>query len=60
MADGKHRLYGETFDAVLVHDAIDYMATEADLLARAHLRPGGGLIAAPDLYTKTFEPPTVE
>ena len=37
---------GETFDAVLVHDAISYMTTEADLLAvfataRAHLRPGG-------------------
>ena len=35
---------GETFDAVLVHDAISYMTTEADLLsvfatARAHLRP---------------------
>ena len=44
---------GETFDAVLVHDAISYMTTEADLLAifataRAHLRPGDLLIAAPD------------
>ena len=56
---------GETFDAVLVHDAISYMTTEADLLAvfataRAHLRPGGLLIAAPDDYTDTFDPPRVE
>ena len=56
---------GEAFDAVLVHDAISYMTTEADLLAvfataRAHLRPGGLLIAAPDDYTDTFDPPNVD
>ena len=56
---------GETFDAVLVHDAISYMTTEADLLAvfataRAHLRPSGLLIVAPDDYTDTFKPPQVE
>ena len=56
---------GETFGAVLVHDAISYMTTEADLLAvfataRAHLRPGGLLIAAPDDDTDTFESPRVE
>ena len=56
---------GETFDAVLVHDAISYMTTEADLravfaTARAHLRPGGLLIVAPDDYTETFDPPHVE
>ena len=56
---------GETFDAVLVHDSISYMTTEADLLsvfatARAHLRPGGLLIAAPDDHTDTFDPPRVE
>ncbi len=50
---------GEKFDAVLIHDAIDYMTTEADLLAafataREHLRPGGLLIAAPDHYKETF------
>ena len=28
--------------------------------ARAHLRPGGLLIAAPDDYTDTFEPPQVD
>ena len=50
---------GETFDAVLVHDAIAYMTTEADLravfaTARAHLRPDGLLIVAPDYYAETF------
>ena len=56
---------GETFDAVLIHDAICYMTTKSDLLAvfataRAHLRPGGVLIVAPDHYTETFSPPSVE
>ena len=56
---------GETYDAVLIHDAISYMTTEADLravfaTARAHLRPGGLLIVAPDDYTETFHPPHVE
>ena len=56
---------GETFDAVLVHDAISYMTTEADLqavfaTARAHLRQCGLLIVAPDDYTETFNPPRVE
>ena len=56
---------GETFDAVLVHDAIAYMITEADLravfaTARAHLRPGGLLIVAPDYYTETFVAPYVD
>ncbi len=50
---------GKKFDAVLIHDAIDYMTTENDLLAafataREHLRPGGLLIAAPDHYKETF------
>jgi SAM-dependent methyltransferase len=52
---------GRLFDAVFVHDAICYMLTEADLLAvfetaRAHLRPGGALLIAPDYVTETFEP----
>ena len=55
---------GETFDTALIHDAISYMTTEADLLAafataRAHLRPGGLLLAAPDDYAETFDPPRV-
>ncbi len=56
---------GESFDAVLVHDAIAYMTTEADLsavfaTARAHLRPGGLLIVAPDYYAETFVAPYVD
>lgn len=44
---------GETFDAVLVHDAITYMTSEAELeavygTAAAHLAPGGVLIALPE------------
>ena len=56
---------GETFDAVLAHDAIDYMLTEDDLravfgTAKAHLRPGGVFITAPDSFTETFVPPTID
>ena len=48
-----------TFDAVLIHDAICYMTTEADLLAAAetafaHTRPGGAAIFAPDHLRETF------
>ena len=55
------RLSGRTFDAVLIHDAICYMQTEADLraafaTARAHLRQGGLLLVAPDLVRDTFRP----
>ncbi|MDA0735379.1 MAG: class I SAM-dependent methyltransferase [Chloroflexi bacterium] len=52
------------FDVVLVHDAINYMLTEDDLraafeTAKAHLRPGGIFVAAPDWFKDTFEGPTV-
>jgi SAM-dependent methyltransferase len=48
-----------TFDAVLIHDAICYMTSEADLLAAAetafaHTRPGGAAIFAPDHLRETF------
>ena len=51
---------GRTFDAVLVHDAVCYMLTEADLraaLATAfeHLRPGGAAVFQPDYVRETFE-----
>jgi SAM-dependent methyltransferase len=54
---------GRTFDAVLVHDAICYMTTEADLRATMatafeHLRPGGVAILVPDHTRETFEPAT--
>lgn len=50
---------GRTFDAVLVHDAVCYMTTRADLLAAAqtafvHTRPGGAAIFAPDCVRETF------
>lgn len=50
---------GRTFKAVLIHDAISYMLTEADLRAtfatvRAHLEPGGVFITAPDWFRETF------
>jgi SAM-dependent methyltransferase len=51
---------GRTFDAVLVHDAICYMTTEADLRAAAltaflHTRPGGAAIFAPDCVREAFQ-----
>ena len=50
---------GRQFDAVFVHDAIDYMLSEADLrmaieTAFVHCRPGGGAIFAPDFLLETF------
>lgn len=54
---------GRTFDAVFVHDAIDYMTTEADLCkaietAFVHCHPGGVAVLVPDHTTETFEPET--
>jgi trans-aconitate methyltransferase len=51
---------GRTFDAVLVHDAVDYMTSEADLeqtmaTAFAHCRPGGVAVFIPDHISETFE-----
>lgn len=47
------------FDAVLVDDAISYMASRADLRAAIaaawqHLRPGGVMVVAPDDTMETF------
>jgi len=52
---------GRSFDAVLVHDAVDYVISEADLLrvaetAFAHCRPGGIAVFAPDYVADTFAP----
>lgn len=54
---------GREFDAVFVHDAVDYMTTEADLrraieTAYAHCRPGGVAVFIPDSTVETFEPST--
>ena len=54
------------FDAVLVHDAVAYMTTRADLAALvaatafAHTRPGGAALFAPFLaeLREAREPPS--
>lgn len=50
---------GREFDAVFVHDAIDYMTTEDDLAgaiatAGAHCRPGGVAVFMPDVTVEQF------
>ena len=54
---------GRAFDAVFVHDAVDYMVTEEDLAraietAFAHCRPGGVAVFVPDSVRETFEEET--
>ena len=51
---------GRLFDAVLIHDAVEYMASEADLrlaiaTAFEHCRPGGVAVFVPDGTRETFE-----
>ena len=55
---------GRAFDVVAIHDAINYMLTEADLAAAmataaAHLKPGGLALLAPDWLRDTFAGPKV-
>ncbi len=50
---------GRLFDAVLVHDAVDYVTSEADLrqvidTAFVHCRPGGIAVFVPDHVAETF------
>jgi hypothetical protein len=59
-ADMRTVRLGRDFDAVFVHDAVDYMVTEADLrlvidTAFAHCRPGGIAVFVPDHITENFE-----
>jgi SAM-dependent methyltransferase len=54
---------GRVFDAVIVHDAVTYMASEADLRAAVqtafvHLRPGGAAIFLPDWVGDDYAPRT--
>jgi SAM-dependent methyltransferase len=54
---------GRTFDAVLIHDAIEYMATRDDLrraveTSFVHCRPGGVALFVPDHVRETFQPST--
>lgn len=56
---------GRGFQAVLIHDAINHMLSEADLLAAfttaaAHLEPGGVLITSPERFRETFQGPQVD
>ncbi|MDP8976131.1 MAG: class I SAM-dependent methyltransferase [Actinomycetota bacterium] len=50
-----------SFDAVFVHDSVDYMTNEVDLrraiqTAFVHCRPGGVAVFVPDATTETFQP----
>jgi SAM-dependent methyltransferase len=52
---------GRSFDAVFVHDAVDYMTTEIDLrrvmeTTFAHCRPGAVAVFVPDRTRESFEP----
>ena len=51
------------FDCVLLHDAVSYMASRADLVsaiatAFEHTAPGGVVLFQPDFVSETFEPGT--
>ena len=63
-ADMRSVRLDRTFDAVLVHDAVMYLTTEADLsacieTAAAHLAPGGAAVFLPDHTAETFRPGTL-
>jgi SAM-dependent methyltransferase len=52
-----------TFDAVFVHDAVEYMTSEEDLRQAvatvfAHCRPGGVAVLVPDHIAENYEPGT--
>jgi hypothetical protein len=52
---------GRVFDCVLLHDAVSYMTTRADLAsaivtAFTHTSPGGVALFQPDFVSETFEP----
>ncbi len=56
---------GRTFRAVLIHDAVSHLLSEAELAATfataaAHLDPGGLFVCSPDAFRETFRPPTLE
>jgi SAM-dependent methyltransferase len=59
LGDMRDLSLGRTFDAVLIHDAVMYMTSEAELTAAAatafaHTRPGGAALFAPDYVRETF------
>ncbi|MEM1098636.1 MAG: class I SAM-dependent methyltransferase [Planctomycetota bacterium] len=60
VGDMRNVRLGERFDAVLIHDAVDYLLTEADVrqtlaTVREHLRPDGLALIAPTYVAETFE-----
>jgi SAM-dependent methyltransferase len=65
LGDMRTARLGEFFDAVVVHDAIDYMLSEDDLraalaTASENLRPGGVALLMPDYVRETFAPHAAE
>ncbi len=55
---------GRTFGAVLVHDAVDYMTSEADLrraidTAFVHCRPGAVAVFIPTVSWRPSKPPAI-
>ncbi len=62
-ADMRTVRLGREFDAVFVHDAIDYMITPQELKQAletvfVHCKPGGVALFVPDDVTESFEPST--
>ncbi|MEK7328505.1 MAG: methyltransferase domain-containing protein [Chloroflexota bacterium] len=60
VGDMRSARLGRQFDLVFIHDAIDYMTTEADLrqafeTAFAHCQPGGAALFVPDHVRETFK-----
>jgi SAM-dependent methyltransferase len=60
-ADMRTCQLAQTFDAVLIDDAITYMTSRTDLArvfttAYAHLAPGGVMVVSPDYLVETFQP----
>lgn len=54
---------GRVFDCVLLHDAVNFMASRTDLVsamatAFEHTAPGGVAMFQPDFVSETFEPGT--
>lgn len=63
LGDMRSLRLGRTFDAVMIHDAVMYMTSTADLgaaieTAAVHLRPGGAAIVLPDVVRETFKSTT--
>lgn len=59
VGDMRNVRLGREFDAVLLHDAVDYITTERDLrrtlkTVHAHLRRGGVALVAPTYTRETF------